>query len=163
MSSTTQTMSMSSSVRKSSVSNVVSSSVRKPSVSNVVPSSSSHKPNSNVVIKKEDHDIIKKKRVISTISPSFVEAMMIATNGQLSKNDTKSFCEKFVKVLVTKVKNGENVGFRNNIIFSRALRKARTYKNPKTKESVDKEAHYIMTMRVKPTLKRAFEEIEIVK
>ena len=112
----------------------------------------------NVII-----DTDKKKRVISTVSPSFVESMMIATNGQLSKKDTKSFCEIFVKVLVTKIKNGDSVGFRNNLIFSRSLRKARAYKNPKTKESVDKKAHYIMTMRVKPTLKRALEEIEILK
>lgn len=111
----------------------------------------------------ESEGTSKKERHISAISPGFIDDMVRAVDGiNLNKKDMKVVCEKFIENLVSKVMNGETVLFTNNMAFKRVERKARSYVNPKTNEPVEKPNHYIMTMSVKPALKKAFDSIEVV-
>lgn len=84
------------------------------------------------------------------------------TKKDMTQKDIKAVCESFLSVLVKAVKAGESVSFTNKMTFKRVHRGARVHKNPKTGEEIHKEAHYVMSMDIKPFLKREFEAIPIV-
>lgn len=115
-----------------------------------------------IVPQGEDGD---KKRVMNAVPADFVKQVKeaIPESIKLSQKDLKTVCEAFVKTLVLQVKDGNTVSFTNNMTFKRVVRDDRTHKNPKTGEEVFKPAHYVMTMEVKPMLKRQFEEVKVDK
>ena len=106
-----------------------------------------------------------KKRNMTAVPNGFVTAVMhslpedLAT--KLKNKELKEICEAFVKTLVDNVKKGETVSFTNNMTFKRQQRCARTYKNLKTGEAINKPPHYVLCMQVKPALKKAFDELEV--
>lgn len=106
-----------------------------------------------------------KKRNMSAVSSEFVTTVQSNVSedlrSRLKAKDVKELCEAFVKVLVDTVKTGKNVNFTNNMGFARRLRAARTYKNLKTQEKIEKAPHYVFTMTVKPCLKKAFDELPV--
>lgn len=106
-----------------------------------------------------------KKRNMTAVPCDFVSAVNSALPEDLAQKlkvkDVKDICEAFVKTLVDKVKKGETVSFTNHMTFKRQARRARTYKNLKTGESINKPPHYVLCMQVKPALKRAFDEVEV--
>lgn len=106
-----------------------------------------------------------KKRNMSAVSNDFVASvhkqLSEDLNGKLRVKDVKEMCEAFVKTLVASVIEGKNVNFTNNMSFARKVRAARVYKNLKTQESITKPKHYVMTMTVKPSLKKQFDGIEV--
>lgn len=108
---------------------------------------------------------LEKKRVMSAVSSDFVNSVEKLLSEDLSAKlkakDIKAVCEAFVKTLVGEVKEGKTVTFTNNVTFKRVLRGARTHKNPRTGAQVEKPAHYVMTMEVKPALKRSFAEVVV--
>ena len=107
-----------------------------------------------------------KKRNMSAVPCEFVTAVSAALpdelNQKLKVKDVKEICETFVKTLVDKVKKGDTVSFTNHMTFKRQQRKARTYKNLKTGESINKPPHYVICMQVKPALKKVFDEVVVV-
>ena len=70
-------------------------------------------------------------------------------------------CDAFISTLIDHVKTGKSVSLKNCITFKRVLRGDRNHKNPKTGEGIFKKAHYVMTMDVKPALRREFEELVV--
>ena len=106
-----------------------------------------------------------KKRNMSAVSGEFVSQVQKALPEDLSAKlrvkDVKEICEAFVKTLVGNVMDGKNVNFTNHMSFARRVRAARVYKNLKTKESIEKPKHYVLSMTVKPNLKKAFDAIEV--
>ena len=102
---------------------------------------------------------------MTAVPSEFVSAVHQALTPELSQKlkvkDVKELCELFVKTLVDKVKNGDTVSFTNNMTFKRQQRCARTYKNLKTGEAINKPPHYVMCMQVKPALKKAFDEVVV--
>jgi len=106
-----------------------------------------------------------KKRNMSAVSSEFVGTVQSNISedlrSRLKVKDVKELCEAFVKVLVDTVKTGKTVNFTNNMGFARRLRAARTYKNLKTQEKIEKAPHYVFTMTVKPSLKKAFDELPV--
>lgn len=111
------------------------------------------------------HDEADKKRVVNAVSSDFVKQVKdgLPEGIKLSQKDLKTICEVFVRTLVQQVKAGSSVSFTNNMTFKRVVREDRTHKNPKTGEEVFKPAHYVMSMEVKPSLKRQFEELLVSK
>lgn len=107
-----------------------------------------------------------KKRAMSAVSSDFVNTVQASLSeevkGKLKVKDVKEICEAFVKTLVDNVKSGKAVNFTNHMSFARKTRAARSYKNLKTQEKIDKPAHYVFTMTVKPNLKKQFDGIEVV-
>ncbi len=81
----------------------------------------------------------------------------------LTVDETRKVCDSFIKALIAQVKTGKSVSFKNCITIKRVLRGDRIHKNPKTGESIPKKAHYVMTMDVKPALRKEFEEIEVTE
>lgn len=108
----------------------------------------------------------KKPRSMSACSSEFVASVQASLPAELQEKlkvkEVKEICETFVKTLVNNVLGGTNVNFTNHMSFTRRARAARVYKNLKTKESITKPRHYVMTMAVKPNLKKQFDEIEVV-
>lgn len=107
-----------------------------------------------------------KKREVSSAVPKTLVDLVFANlkdAGEVSttKKDIKAICDCFVKTLVAQVMEGEKVTLTNHMTFKRALRKERKHKTPKTGVEVTKPAHYVMTMEVKPDLKKKFVEVEI--
>ena len=106
-----------------------------------------------------------KKRNMTAVSSDFVASLQNQLSEDLSAKlkakDVKEICELFVKTLVDKVKNGEAVSFTNNMTFKRQVRCARTYKNLKTGEAINKPPHYVICMQVKPALKKAFDDLVV--
>lgn len=115
----------------------------------------------------QDSDAPKEPKVrhVTAVSAEFVDIVLKSlseeTQDKLNKKTTKEVCEAFIKALVQQVQDGKTTTFTNNMTFKRGFRKARTHKNPKTGETVEKEAHYVFTMDVKPALKKAFEAITV--
>ena len=107
----------------------------------------------------------KKQRVMSACSNDFVTQVQSSLTPELGAKlkvkDVKELCEVFVKTLVNTVLQGKNVNFTNHMSFARKVRAARVYKNLKTKESITKPKHYVMTMTIKPHLRKQFDEIAI--
>ena len=104
-----------------------------------------------------------KKRVMTAVPSSFVSAVESALSPELVEKlktkGVKEVCEAFVKTLVNEVKTGKTVSFTNNFTFARRVRTARNYKNLKTGDPINKPAHFVMTMSVKPALKKDFDTI----
>lgn len=80
---------------------------------------------------------------------------------KLTQKDVKAVCEAFVKVIVSETMLGNTVALPNYLTFKRVLRKERTHKNPQTKEAIVKPAHYVLSMDVKASLKKQFEEVKV--
>lgn len=88
----------------------------------------------------------------------------------LTQPDLKAVCETFVKTIISKVLAGDKVTLTNHFTLKRSLRNERQHVNPQKYKSDDAEfqkkivkpAHYILSMDVKPALKKQFEEIEVV-
>jgi nucleoid DNA-binding protein len=108
----------------------------------------------------------KKQRNMSAVSSDFVSQVLKSLSEDLAAKlrvkDVKEMCEAFVKTLVTSVIDGKNVNFTNHMSFARKQRAARVYKNLKTQESITKDKHYVMTMTVKPSLKKQFDAVPVV-
>ena len=106
-----------------------------------------------------------KKRVMSAVSADFVSKVNSSLSedvkAKLKVKDIKEICETFVKVLVDTVKEGKTVNFTNHMSFARRLRAARTYQNLKTQQKINKDAHYVLAMTVKPNLKKQFDTLEV--
>lgn len=106
-----------------------------------------------------------KKRNMSAVSSEFVSNVQSTLSedlkNKLKTKEVKEVCEAFIKVLVGSVKDGKNINFTNNMSFVRKLRAARSYKNLKTQEKIEKPAHYVFTMTVKPNLKKLFDALPI--
>ena len=106
-----------------------------------------------------------KKRNMSAVSGEFVSNVSAALpeelKAKLKVKDIKEICETFVKVLVDTVKDGKTVNFTNHMSFARRLRAARVYQNLKTQEKINKSAHYVLTMTVKPNLKKQFDTLAV--
>jgi nucleoid DNA-binding protein len=94
--------------------------------------------------------------------------------SDFKKSDTKRLADLFMRTVVDEVMAGNNVTLTNHMTFKRAARKARDHKVPvpvrnKDKDSdavpkiVHKDAHYVMTMEVKPALKSRFEAVAVVE
>lgn len=105
------------------------------------------------------------KRNMSAVSNDFVGAVHAALSddlkAKLKVKECKELCETFVKTLVNTVIDGKNVNFTNHMSFARRMRAARVYKNLKTKEEITKPKHYVMTMTVKPSLKKQFDALVV--
>lgn len=105
-----------------------------------------------------------KKRVMTAVPSSFVSAVETALSPEivekLKTKGVKEVCEAFIKTLVSEVKCGKTVSFTNNFTFARRVRTARNYKNLKTGDPINKPAHFVMTMSVKPALKKEFDTIK---
>lgn len=105
-----------------------------------------------------------KKRVMTAVPSSFVSAVEATLSPELVEKlktkGVKEVCEAFVKTLVNEVKCGKTVSFTNNFTFARRVRTARNYKNLKTGDPINKPAHYVMTMSVKPALKKEFDTLK---
>lgn len=106
-----------------------------------------------------------KKRTVSIVSQDFADKVHKQLNSQvkdkLSNKDTKVIVESFIKTLIGDVKEGKHVSFTNMMTFKRVVRDDRVHKNPKTGGDVFKPAHYVMSMEVKPSLKKEFECISV--
>jgi nucleoid DNA-binding protein len=106
----------------------------------------------------------KKAKTVSAVSPDFVKLLkddLVSSDLKLKDKELKVIAESFIRVLISEVKQGKTVSFTNNMTFKRALRGERVHKNPKTGEEVVKKAHYVMSMDVKPALKKTFEAVAI--
>lgn len=110
--------------------------------------------------------VVAKKRNMSAVSSDFVSALHQQLPSELQQSlkikEVKEIAETFIKTLVDKVKNGETVSFTNHMTFKRQVRGPRTYTNLKTQEPIEKAPHYVLSMQVKPALKRAFDDVEVV-
>jgi nucleoid DNA-binding protein len=101
------------------------------------------------------------KRNVSAVSIDFANTVKGALNFDINQKQVKEVCEAFLQVLVNKVKAGETVSFINNMTFKRQIRSGRTYKNLKTGETINKPKHFVLTMQVRPALKKVFDEIDV--
>jgi len=108
-----------------------------------------------------------KKRNMTAVSSDFVSTVQgqlsEELSGKLKIKDVKELCEAFVKTLVDKVRGGETVSFTNNMTFKRQVRSARTYKNLKTGDPIKKPPHYVMSMQIKPALKKQFDDLPVTE
>jgi nucleoid DNA-binding protein len=117
----------------------------------------------------------KKRASSSAVSMTMVNKMYEMFKDDLAdfnKKDVKSIADLFIKTLITEVLDGEKVTLTNNMTFKRSLRAERTHKVPAKKDKegnivtksqeVNKKAHYVMTMEVKPALKSKFQEVVVV-
>lgn len=109
----------------------------------------------------------KKPRVMSACSTEFVASVQAGLPEEISQKlkakEIKEICETFVRTLVSSVIEGKSVNFTNNMSFARKVRAARVYKNLKTKESITKPKHYVMTMAIKPSLRKQFDDISVTE
>lgn len=103
-------------------------------------------------------------KTVSSVSGDFVKAIK-ETLGEtkLTNKDIKAVAESFIQVLVSQLKEGKSVSFTNHFTFKRALRGDRTHKNPKTGEEVFKKAHYVLSVDVKPSLKKVIESLPVAE
>ena len=106
-----------------------------------------------------------KKRNMSAVSTEFVNNVSAALSedvkAKLKVKEVKEICEAFVKTLVDGVREGKTINFTNHMSFARKKRAARSYKNLKTQEKIDKPAHFVFTMTVKPNLKKQFDALQV--
>jgi len=102
------------------------------------------------------------KRNVSAVSVDFANTVKNALSfDNITQKQCKEVCEVFLQVIVNKVKAGETVSFINNMTFKRQIRSGRTYKNLKTGDTINKPKHFVLTMQVRPALKKVFDEIEV--
>ena len=80
---------------------------------------------------------------------------------KISQKDSTIVCEAFGKTVVQETMEGRTVALPNYFTFKPVLRKARTHKNPQTKEEIFKPAHYVLSMDVKANLKKMFEGVKV--
>ena len=90
-----------------------------------------------------------------------VKEVMGDCASDLSQDKIHKVCNALIKVIVDQVKSGKNVTLTNHMSFKRVMRKERVHRNPKTGESVNKPAHFVLKMEVKQALKAQFEELDI--
>ena len=81
----------------------------------------------------------------------------------LTTDQTRKVCDAFMSALVNQVKTGKSASFSNCVTFKRVLRGDRNHKNPKTGVPIFKKAHYVMSMDVKPALRKEFEDIVVTE
>lgn len=107
----------------------------------------------------------KKTRVVAgCVSMDLVRQMMknnAFPHGEINQTKVKIICDMFIKTVIESVKAGENVTLTNYLTFKRAKRAERVHKIPKSEETVTKPAHYVMTIDVKPALKKEFETLQV--
>ena len=94
-----------------------------------------------------------------TIPASIVQQVKQVSG--LNTEETRKICDAFLSTLIDHVKSGKSVTLKNCLTLKRVLRGDRNHKNPKTGEAIFKKAHYVLTMDVKPALKREFEEMVV--
>lgn len=103
-------------------------------------------------------------KTVSSVSGDFVKAIKENLGEtKLTNKDIKAIAESFIQVLVSQLKEGKSVSFTNHFTFKRALRGDRTHKNPKTGEEVFKKAHYVLSVDVKPSLKKVIESLPVAE
>lgn len=104
-----------------------------------------------------------KKRTVSNVPQDYVDRVYAqlssSVKDKISCKDCRNILEASIRTLIADVKGGKNVSFTNMMTFKRVERDDRLHKNPKTGGDVFKPAHYVMTMEVKPSLKKEFESI----
>lgn len=115
----------------------------------------------------------KERKVVNAVPLSLVKLVHEVLKGSddlkdevrnITQKDLKSICETFVKTMIEQVKSGETVTFTKHLTLKRVLRAERTHVNPTDRsQEFQKPAHYIISMDVKPSLKKQFEEIDIVE
>lgn len=107
----------------------------------------------------------KKKRAdIGPVSSTLIKRMKEMFKDELpdiSQKDMKIVCDSFVKMIVSEVKEGKNITLMNHMTFKRVKRAERTHSIPKTNNKVVKPAHFVMTMEVKPALKKVFCDVDV--
>ena len=108
----------------------------------------------------------KKQREVSSAMPKIMVDAVFANlkeAGEVSttKKDIKAICDCFIKTLVAEVMKGEKITLTNHMTFKRAYRKERIHKAPKSGIEVTKPEHYVMTMEVKPDLKKKFFDVKV--
>ena len=81
--------------------------------------------------------------------------------GAINQTKVKTILDLFVKTIVENVKNGDNVTLTNYMTFKRMQHAERVHKIPKTDNTVTKPAHMVMTIDIKPALKKEFEAIPV--
>ena len=113
-----------------------------------------------------EHEVSdEKKRVVKGCVPmDLVRQVMKHSEfpeGAINQTKVKTILDLFIKTVVENVKNGDNVTLTNYMTFKRTLRAERTHKIPKTDNTVTKPAHMVMTIDIKPALKKEFEAIPV--
>lgn len=98
------------------------------------------------------------------VSMTLIKKMTAKYGDDLPEMDPKQLkiiCDALIKTIVTEVMDGNNVTLMNHMSFKRVKRAARTHRIPKSTEVITKPAHFVMTMDVKPALKKTFTEIDV--
>lgn len=103
------------------------------------------------------------KKVLSPVPMPLAKKVAEAVQDEVkvTQKDVKAICEAFVRTIVRETMAGNTVALPNFFTLKRVLRKARTHKNPQTKEEIHKPAHYVLSMDVKTNLKQQFEKLEV--
>ena len=113
----------------------------------------------------DDEPKTTKKRVVNGCVPvDLVKQVMKQSDfpeGAINQAKVKTILDMFIKTIVENVKNGDNVTLTNYMTFKRTQRAERTHKIPKTDNTVTKPAHMVMTIDVKPALKKEFEALPV--
>jgi nucleoid DNA-binding protein len=94
-----------------------------------------------------------------TIPTSIIQQVKQETG--LTVDQTRKVCDAFMAALISQVKSGKSVSFKNCVTFKRVFRGDRNHKNPKTGDTIFKKAHYVISMDVKPALRKEFEDIVV--
>lgn len=113
----------------------------------------------------DEKDKDKKRIVNGCVSVDLVKQMMTTLPDDVTNNinqkTIKMICDTFVKTVVENVKNGNNVTLTNYLTFKRVLRSERVHKVPLADRTVTKPAHFVMTVDVKPALKKQFQDVVV--
>lgn len=112
-----------------------------------------------------------KKRVVNGCTSSELVKQIHASleNEDISQKTIKLVCDTFIKNIIENVKNNDKpVTLTNYLTFKKVKRNERTHRVPKKKTDTDnsvqmitKPAHYILSVEVKPFVKKQFEELAI--
>ncbi len=105
----------------------------------------------------------KKKRIVNgCVSMEIVKQVAAAIpDVDMSQKNIKLILDTFVKTVIENCKSGTNVTLTNYMTFKRSERQERTHKVPNSDKTVVKPKHYVLTIDVKPALKKQFEEIVV--
>lgn len=103
------------------------------------------------------------KKVLSPVPMPLAKKVAEAVQEEVkvSQKDVKAICEAFIRTIVKETMSGNTVALPNFFTLKRVLRKARTHKNPQTKEEIHKPAHFVLSMDVKTNLKQQFEKLDV--
>jgi len=82
----------------------------------------------------------------------------IAKNGNMTKRDAANALDSVVSTIMAVLDNKGSIKLAGFGTFSVKTTKARTYKNPKTGEPIDKPEKCSPTFKFSKTYKKAFEE-----